>query len=275
MKKFFIWFLSVLITVLAIIYQRSTGPTYEKKTSITIDGTKYSFKLTRSHGGEKDCKITIPVADQQIKATLEFKQFPSKDEWTKLTMYRENETLAAILPHQPPAGKLEYKITLEKNGQVYPVNEGNPVIIRFKGDVPAAILIPHILFMFFAMFLSNLAGIMALFNFKKFRLYGKFALTGLFIGGLILGPFVQWYAFGEFWAGIPFAWDLTDNKTLLALIFWVMAVLMNRKKERPVYTAIAALVMLVVYSIPHSLYGSELNPETGKVIQGMISLFYF
>jgi hypothetical protein len=41
---------------------------------------------------------------------------------------------------------------------------------------------------------------------------------------MILGPVVQYYAFGEFWTGVPFGWDLTDNKTLVAVIFWALAV---------------------------------------------------
>ena len=35
----------------------------------------------------------------------------------------------------------------------------------------------------------------------------------------------------------PFGWDLTDNKTLIALIFWILAVVMNRKKETILYSS--------------------------------------
>jgi hypothetical protein len=82
------------------------------------------------------------------------------------------------------------------------------------------------------------------------------------------------YAFGEAWAGVPFAWDLTDNKTLIAFIFWVLAWIMNHKKERPVYTIIAAVVVLIIFSIPHSMFGSQLDPNTGKIIQGFVTLFW-
>ena len=90
------------------------------------------------------------------------------------------------------------------------------------------------------------------------------------IGGIVLGPIVQYYAFGDFWTGIPFGWDLTDNKTLIALIFWILAVIMNRKKERPLYTILAAVILLIVFSIPHSLFGSQLDYASGKVTQGII-----
>ncbi len=273
MKNIFYWLIAALITFSAMIYQRKTGPTYDKKAEVEIGGTTYNFKLVRSHGGENDCLIELIVPETNIEGNIKYRKFPTNEEWTTSPMERQSDKLVGKLPHLPPAGKYEYLVVLEKNGKQYPLNNAQAVVIRFKGDVPASVLIPHIFFMFFAMFLGNLAGIMAIFKYKKFRFYTNITLITLFIGGMILGPWVQWYAFGEAWAGVPFAWDLTDNKTLLAFIFWIIAFFMNRKKERPVYTVIAAIVMLMVYSIPHSMFGSQLNPETGEIIQGWIQLF--
>jgi hypothetical protein len=273
MKVVFYWVLAVLITFAAIIYQRKTGPTYDKRVKITIDNQEYRFKLIRSHGGSTDCKIELKIPDQSIQGILTYKKYLSQDDWTVMNMDRQNDNLIGNLPNLPPAGKYEYKINLRKGEQNYALNDNNSVIIRFKGEVPAWILIPHIIMMFFAMFLGNVAGIMAGFKYSKFRFYGNLTVIFLFIGGMILGPLVQKYAFGEFWTGVPFAWDLTDNKTLVAFLFWVFAFYMNRKTERPVFTIVASIVMLIVYSIPHSMFGSTLNPETGKVIQGWIQLY--
>ena len=129
-------------------------------------------------------------------------------------------------------------------------------------------MIPHILVMFFAMLLSNLAGITALAGRDSQRKHGRLALWLLIAGGLVLGPVIQKYAFGKFWTGIPFGWDMTDNKTLIAIIVLVVAVIMNRRKARPAYTIAAALILLLIYSIPHSLFGSELDYVTGTVTQG-------
>lgn len=274
MKKLIFWTLAFLITFSAIIYQRKTGPTYDKNVSVTIDEKEYRFKLVRSHGGETDCPVVLSVPEQQINGELHYRVFPTSNEWTIVKMERLNDVLSASLPNLPPAGKYEYKIVLEKENQNYPLNDGQPVIIRFKGEVPASILIPHIILMFVAMFLGNLAGIMAVFKHPRFRYYTRITFWTLLTGGLVFGPWVQWHAFGEAWAGVPFAWDLTDNKTLVAFIFWLVALLMNRKKERPAYTIVAAVVMLIVYSIPHSMYGSQLDPETGEIIQGWIQLFW-
>jgi hypothetical protein len=270
MKVVLFWIIAVLITFSAIIYQRKTGPTYAKKTNLNLEGKTYEFELTRSHGGTSDCPLTFNIPDTAVSGTVTFRKFPTSDAWTIIPMTRKGENLTANLPNQPPAGKLEYKIEFQKEGKTYLLNLKNATVVRFKGDVPAAILIPHIIFMFIAMFFANLAGVMAFFRHKKFRLYATLALILLGLGGMILGPAVQYYAFGEAWTGIPFAWDLTDNKTLLAFLFWILAVAMNYKKERPAYVILASLVMLAVYSIPHSMFGSQLDPATGKVIQGFI-----
>jgi hypothetical protein len=269
------WTLAVIITFAAIIYQRRTGPTYDKKVSATIENVVYNFKLIRSHGGESDCKIQIAVPDPEVTGKMMFKLYPTKNDWTIVDFMREGENLIAFLPKLPPAGKYEYKVSLFKNNTEYALNKSEPVIIRFKGHVPGFVLIPHIIFMFFAMFLGNVAGIMAIFKHSKFRFYGTLTVIFLFIGGMILGPIVQKFAFGEFWAGVPFAWDLTDNKTLISFLFWGLAWVMNRKKERPVYTIVASIVMILVYSIPHSMHGSQLDPETGEIIQGWIRLMLF
>jgi len=105
-------------------------------------------------------------------------------------------------------------------------------------------------------------------------LYSVLTLATLIAGGMILGPLVQKYAFGAFWTGVPFGWDLTDNKTLIALIFWIFAVIMNKKRNTGLYTVIAAAVTLIVFSIPHSLFGSELDFSSGEVTQGILLSFF-
>jgi hypothetical protein len=52
-----------------------------------------------------------------------------------------------------------------------------------------------------------------------------------------------------------------------------MAVMFNLRKERPALVIIAFIVTLVVYSVPHSLFGSQFDYASGKVTTGMIQLF--
>jgi hypothetical protein len=273
MKTALFILIAIAITFGAIIYQRSTGPTYPKKIETEIDGKTYHFELIRSHGGTTDCPLEFVIDDPEVTGTVTFRRFPTSEAWATVEMARVNTMLVGYLPNQPPAGKLEYKIDFQKNGQNYSLHEANTTVIRFKGDVPAAVLIPHIILMFVAMFFSNLTGVMAFFRHGQYRKLAFWTLGLLGLGGMVLGPWVQWYAFGEAWAGVPFAWDLTDNKTLVAFLFWILAVIMNRKKEKPAYIIAASIVMLIIYAIPHSMYGSQLDPDSGKIIQGFITLF--
>jgi hypothetical protein len=87
---------------------------------------------------------------------------------------------------------------------------------------------------------------------------------------LIMGPLVQKYAFNELWTGVPYGWDLTDNKTLIAFLAWLIAYWVSRKQESRIAIIAAMVVTIVIFSIPHSLFGSQLDPATGKIIQGTI-----
>jgi hypothetical protein len=141
-----------------------------------------------------------------------------------------------------------------------------PTIIRFKGSIPGWILIPHILVMFLAMLTAVRGGLEALSRQGRTRIYALWTVVLLFIGGFILGPLVQRMSFGQWWTGIPFGFDLTDNKTLIAFIGWLAALLAGRKGRNARWWVLAAAVlMLIVYLIPHSLLGSEL--DYSKVVQ--------
>ena len=291
MKKFILWLLAFIITVVAAIYQRETGPTYPKRLKIPLDNSITELKLVRSLSLNEKPQVKLNINDSTIKARLFCKRFKSDEEYqvtdfsykvypvnsafmNKVFKIYEDRGLFAPVPQQPPAGKLQYYFEITDSKEIRTFLKDTPVVIRFKGDVPAFVLVPHILLMFVAMLFSTLAGLMAV---SKVSLYKKYALWTLIlfvIGGFILGPLVQNFAFGELWTGIPFGWDLTDNKTLIALIFWILAVVMNRRGDKPIFTVLAAIVLLVVFSIPHSLFGSELNYSSGQVTTGIILTFF-
>ena len=278
MKKFILWLLAFLITISAAVYQRTTGPTYPKNINVTVNKTVHELKLLRSLSLGEKSEVRLDLNDSNIRVRLFFKQYKSDSEYeSEEFTYRADPKhggFYAWVPQQPVAGKLQYYIEItDLNGTQTYLKE-SPVIIRFKGDVPAFVLIPHILLMFIAMLFSTLAGLMAVIKYPSYKKFALWTLILFIAGGMVLGPVVQYFAFGNFWTGVPFGWDLTDNKTLIALIFWILAVIMNKKSEKPIYTILAALVLLLVFSIPHSLFGSELNVSTGQVTQGIILNFF-
>ncbi len=269
MKRTIIWFFAVLLTIAAAIYQRMSGPTYPLKTVADTGKQQIKLEFPRSHAGFADCRLILPVADILVKGALEFRKYPTEEEFERVNFVREGDRLIAFLPHQPVAGKLEYRIFLGREGHPIEVNKGRSIVIRFRDDVPVPIMFPHILLMFLAMLFSTVAGIFALFRFP-YRNMTKITVITLFLGGLILGPIVQNYAFHELWTGVPFGWDLTDNKILIAFIGWLAAWWFNRKEDKPLWIIFASALTLIIFSIPHSMFGSELDPQSGKIIQGNI-----
>ena len=291
MKKFLLWILAFIITFGAAYYQRKTGPTYPKRLDVTLNDSVYELKLVRSIGLDERSEVKMNIRDTAIKAVLYYKRFKTEEEYrsevftsksypvhsfimNKVFKMTEEKGFFADIPPQPAAGKLQYYIEITDSKGTQSVMKETPVIIRFKGGVPGIILGPHIIIMFLAMLFSTGAGLLSIFRIPQYKKYGIWTLVLLIAGGMILGPIVQKYAFGELWTGVPLGWDLTDNKTLIALIFWILAVIMNRNKERPLYTLLASVILLLVYSIPHSLFGSELDYSTGEVSQGIILTFF-
>ena len=252
------WIISILLTLAFASYQRMTGPTYPIKGNVSINDQEIKYKLLRTWGGEKDARVEIDVPGS-ITGEVLYKRYKSNDEWAKAPLTREGNNLVATLPHQPPAGKIMYQITLNSGESSVKLGE-EPIVIRFKGDVPAVVLIFHILFIFGAMLMTIRTAFEAIFQRKSVFLFTKITLLFWIAGGMICGPIMQEYAFGAFWTGWPFGHDLTDNKTLVALVFWIIAWFKLRKNHsNRIWPIVAAAVMLAVFLIPHSILGSEID----------------
>ncbi len=258
-KGAILWVIAVILTIGLVFYQRMTGPTYPHYGKVTINGETISYKLIRTFGGNEDALVKIFTENKDITGSITQKRYKSYDEWTTTMMVRKDGDLVGVIPNQPAAGKVEYTIKLFSNGKTYVLND-DPVIIRFKGKVPLAILSPHIFFMFLSMLFALRAGLELFFRKVDTRYYVGVVLVTLFIGGLILGPIVQKYAFGEYWTGWPFGHDLTDNKTIFVYIFWVIAwFVLKKKPQNKLWPLLAVIIMILVYSIPHSALGSEID----------------
>lgn len=272
LKRTGLWFLAFVLAASAMIYQRATGPTYPMKVEVTGD---IVAKLIRTHESTSDAMVELPVEQNQEQppsGTLYYKRFRTDDEFSAVPMQAVEKDkryqLEAPLPKQPAAGKLEYYIEANLEGQErrFPPTQDSNVVIRFKDPVPDGVLIPHVTLMIFSILLGMRTGLAALFAPYNMRQLAWLTLCGMTVGGMILGPFVQKYAFGEYWTGFPLGGDWTDNKMLFMFLAWVFACsvigLNPQKKTTALHRVVvftAAIVMTVCYLIPHSMGGSELD----------------
>ncbi len=268
--------LAVVLTLFFAAFQRMTGPTHPAHgTLLTADGQKVRFSLPRSGTEGKDTPVSVPSVSNVVSgattavpatgATLYYRVYPfvEGDIYTSVPMHWEKGKWIGFLPAQPAAGKLAYYVWADGVSHF----EDAPLIIRYKGDVPAGILIPHILLMFLAMFFAAMAGIAAICNNPLYKRYSLLTLIGLLLGGFLFGALVQYHAFGIYWSGFPLGSDLTDNKTLIALLAFLLAwgVLLFAKKGGRWAVLAASVVMLGIFCVPHSWGGSELDRETGRI----------
>lgn len=277
-KNVRLWFVAVHTTIAAVLYQRSTGPTYPFKGKISHSEQSYKYKLLRSHETTQGATIELPYIDtaNDYRATLNYKRYQTNDSLTTVpfTLNSDNK-FTADLPVQPAAGKMEYFIsgTIDANDFHIPEQGEDSIVLRYKDPVPNGVLIPHIFLMFFAILFGIKAGLSALFDPKTMRRCAIIAFIGMTVGGMVLGPIVQKNAFGEYWTGFPFGGDFTDNKMLIMWLVWLIALAIAGFKPKPkeklsrIAIILAAAVMTLVYLIPHSMGGSTLDYD--KVDQGI------
>ncbi|MEN8162758.1 MAG: hypothetical protein ABFS37_01405 [Acidobacteriota bacterium] len=267
--KIVIWVLAVVLMAGSVIYQRLTGPTHPKRGAFEAAGTTHTYRLVRSGNSTTPAQVRIPDPGGETSAVIEWRRYPTDEEFTPVPMTSNDGMLTGDLPRQVAAGKVEYSVTLQTpEGTVrLPSGDEDTVILRYKDPVPATVLIPHIFLMFFAVLFGIRTGLSAIFAPSGMRWSAWTTLIGMTVGGMVLGPIVQKYAFGAYWTGWPFGGDLTDNKVLIMWIVWILACstigFKPIKKEwigRMLVVA-AAAVMTGVYLIPHSMRGSELNYE--------------
>jgi hypothetical protein len=245
------WTIAIVVTLVSAVWQRWSGPTDQ-----TI-----AYRLERTHSITGRMPVIIAATDPAVTGVVAWRRFPTTDPWQTLPMTRAGATLETAIPPAPAplmpmAGKLEYRVELSK-GEARAVIPAGSAVTRFKGDVPAWILVPHVAAMFFGMLFSMRAAMAALLG-GDTRRWGLLTVALLVFGGFVLGPIVQKLAFGEFWTGIPWGYDLTDNKTLIAGAAWILAALRLRGgRQARAAVVVATIVTMVIFAIPHSVWGSQ------------------
>jgi hypothetical protein len=277
-----LWVLAVLLTLASAVWQRLTGPSYPVRFDREIGPVAVAGKLLRTHvtGGDLPVHVRVEPPDARDGAPVDpvtgavfWRRYPTSEAWRTVPLQPADDGLRAALPHQPPAGKIEYWLQLRAGAASGRIPAHEAAVARFKGAVPPVVLGVHIAAMFFAMLVSLRAGFEALVRGPDLRRLGWLTLLLLAAGGLVLGPVVQKHAFGAYWTGWPLGEDLTDNKLAVAVLAWGLAVWRLRAwspgNPRGRWWAVAAaLVVAAIFAVPHSLHGSTLDYATMEHVQG-------
>jgi hypothetical protein len=277
-RNVLLWIAALLFTLGSLTYQDRTGPTYPLEGTLQTAKGPVHFKFLRSEviGTNLDVMLADPVP-AGVTGSVKYRRYKSPDEWTTMPMAAGEftftrrgvtDTITGIGARLPSlnerAGKYEFFVYInDGSGTPVSVTKDRPIYARYKAGVPTSVLIVHV----FVIFLSMLFGMRTVLEAAvdgQFKWMLWTTIVSLVLGAFVLGPIVQQYAFGVLWSGAPYGWDWTDNKVLVELAFWVIALYLNRGGRRNRASIfLAGLVTLIVYFIPHSIFGSEYNYTTG------------
>ena len=227
-----------------------------------------------------EAKITTPQPYQDYAKKLFYKI--GDEDYQPVDFVSEGDLAYQFVAHIPAQEK-------GKRGYYYIIvedEEGNkvtlpdriesidpPFMLKFKGEVPVMVVISHVLGMLAGLFFAFLAFFSALDILFGKDVLGRlgfsvsFSAISVFIGGMLVGGLMTNYTFGGYWEGIPIGWDITDNKTLIILLYWlIMSILMKgtifkkdeefnllRPKSLAIFTLTGVLLTILLYIVPHSI----------------------
>jgi hypothetical protein len=154
-----------------------------------------------------------------------------------------------------------------------PIEPDSFFLLKYKGKITPVVLLLHVILMFGAFFfmVQSFWGALALFRGGGSKSSAVRFVRGVmittFVGGWPIGFILNRQRFGPVWEGFPFGYDVTDNKTQIIFLFWVVTVLLVRGSffgageardtvgPRGFAWAVIAsfIVSLALYMIPHSL----------------------
>ena len=185
-RPLLLWLLSFVITVASGVYQRLTGPSYPVSGSVVFEGTSLRFRFDRSHPEISDHAVTLQNVPPSVSGVLLWRRHKMGEMWHRAPMERAGDTLQAMLPQQPPAGKLDYRVALfgQRDSVMLPM--GEPVVVRFTAAVPATVLVLHVLAMFAGMLLSTRTGLEAFAPSPHYERLVPWTLALLLVGGVLV-----------------------------------------------------------------------------------------
>lgn len=188
----------------------------------------------------------------------------------------DESSYETLMPELDKGTKIRYWITAAGAGgrEVrLPEDPARSFPLIYKGTVSKAVLVAHIVFMFAAFFFMVMSylGAIRILQGREGKQgtvrAGRWVLACSFIGCWPLGFVLNRQTFGPVWEGFPFGYDITDNKTQLIFVFWLVSLLLvrgsffGRGEERDTlgprafaWAIIASFIAsLVLFIVPHSI----------------------
>ena len=262
-----------LLTIILLAFARRMSTRHEMTITENIDAITLTHKTVTENfinGPAPILTVTASSTENLSAVVLYSDKLGTHDKSVPMTI--TSQGFAATLDQLPKGEKWWYQIQVSKNGTtVAHFPKSGDQFIKFKGHIAPLVLIAHILFMFATIFF----GLMAVFtsidiargkgSLKRSIFYVLLTLVCSFIGGIPLGIAVSAQTFGgSGWGGWPIGHDITDSKTEILLLFWLITLILSlnglAKKKMIIspktYSFLVILsfvVTFITFLIPHSI----------------------
>jgi len=269
----------ILITLLLFVVARRISKNRPQEIEEEFGGTLITHSTVYEQVGPGQPEILLK-ADRPLEIGAEvIYRVPGSQAADTVAMTEISSGVwSARLPQREKGERIEYGFLLTSReesdaGITTASSRTGYHLIKYKGEVSITVLILHILCMFAAFYFiveASIGALAVLFRGedREFTVaQTRWVLLFTFLGGWPLGFTLNWQRFGPLWEGFPFGYDITDNKTQLIAIFWLIVAAMawksfaNRRTGRdrasPVVYAtaviIASVLSMILYLVPHSL----------------------
>jgi hypothetical protein len=180
------------------------------------------------------------------------------------------------LPSRNKGERLYYAFRVDIPGQSsvrLPRDPDSLFLVKYKGEITGFFLVLHVIFMFGAFFfmVQSFWGALRILSGSEGKpgtvQLVRWVILTTFVGGWPIGFILNYQRFGMLWEGFPFGYDITDNKTQIIFLFWIVTVLLVRGsffgggESRDSLGArgfawaviVSFVVSLTLYMVPHSL----------------------
>ena len=270
----------ILITLVIFVVARRMSMNRPQEVTWTSDDMKITHMTVFEQVGPGQPEILLQVDPPSEIDALVLHRASEEEEFETEAMTEISEGVwSARLPAGQKGDRLNYGFNIsqttlhEEGGSSTATSETGFYLIKYKGEVSVTVLVLHILCMFAAFFfiVEAIIGALAMLitgDEKEFTVaQTRWVLLFTFLGGIPLGLALNWQRFGVLWEAFPFGTDITDNKTQLIIILWIIIAALSwksfacRRTGRDLIgpgafaTAViaASVISLFLYLVPHSL----------------------
>lgn len=267
----------IMVTVLLLGVARRVSTRRPRELRVELGHLVVEHASVTEQVGPGSPAISARIASDGIIEPSVLYRIAGEEEAERINMIQSGEGLwEARLPAVEKGGRIMYALTIRgEDGSMVrlPEEEESFLLVKYKGEASPVILALHVIFMFgsFYFMIQSLWSAIEILSTGEGKSRAvsnaRLVLLCTFIGGWPLGFLLNYQAFGTLWEGFPFGYDITDNKTQVIFLFWLVSLLLVRGsflgkgEERdwlgPRGLAIAVLlsylVSLFLFIVPHSL----------------------